>query len=198
MYRCSSAPPAADMLIRSSINSRVKMHSPETAHYRTSDLDVTQNMLQSHPQSDQSPEADERWSMTPPSRRPYRLTEKISGDSKLQYDRPPSSTLGSLDESEIPGDDPGIFWRQTFFEKRDELQQALKEVEWARKQAELIVEEKVIAASLVLLKFLIASDLPLRSLIPCSFSDERSISTSCLRGKKSAACRNRATPAEYS
>jgi len=40
-------------------------------------------------------------------------------------------------------------WKQEFFEKRDELQQALKEVEWARKQAELIVHEKVIAASMM-------------------------------------------------
>jgi uncharacterized coiled-coil DUF342 family protein len=40
-------------------------------------------------------------------------------------------------------------WRDAFNEKRDELQQALKEVEWARQQAESLVREKVVAASLV-------------------------------------------------
>ena len=61
----------------------------------------------------------------------------------------PNRSLGSLEEADISSEEQSTEWKQAFLEKRDELQQALKEVEWARKQAELIVHEKVIAASLV-------------------------------------------------
>jgi len=52
-------------------------------------------------------------------------------------------------DPDLHGDHEKTAWRDAYNEKRDELQQALKEVEWARKQAESIVHEKVVAASLM-------------------------------------------------
>ena len=98
--------------------------------------------------------------MTSPARRPYRISEKLNMETRYAHIRShssspllrhltPNRSLGSLEEADISSEEQSTEWKQAFLEKRDELQQALKEVEWARKQAELIVHEKVIAASLV-------------------------------------------------
>jgi hypothetical protein len=141
--------------------------SPETSNQHTTEITGASpnNTIQTEASSIQSPDgyAPPRWAMTPsPTRKPYHISEKIGSESNVEHNQShlsasmqrhgtPNFLLGSLDEAGIPGEDPRILWKQSFFQKRDELQQALKEVEWARRQAELIVEEKVLAASLVCL-----------------------------------------------
>ncbi len=169
--RCSSAPPSVGLIRRSRIESSSDLQLEFNASPKLDECRVNPNLSPTrrgidtarHATSEPlspilSAAADKRNAGLPP-RKPYHLVDTIHVD----FRSPKSPSVGSSMASpilncrnQVGSTDPDLHsdlektaWRDAFNEKRDELQQALKEVEWARKQAESIVHEKVVAASLV-------------------------------------------------
>jgi hypothetical protein len=171
--RCSSAPPYSGLVRKSRTGATgdLQLELDTNPNFdelvSSSDVSPSRRSLDpsrpatssaSEPQLSPILSADRRNAGLPP-RKPYHLADTIHVD----FRSPKSSSVRSSMASPIPnartqlsptvpdfhGEHEKSVWRDAFNEKRDELQQALKEVEWARKQAESLVHEKVVAASLV-------------------------------------------------